>query len=171
MKVISVIGEGRKSGKTTTVENLVRELKGSGLRVVTVKKIHHEDFSIDTKKKDTWRHAEAGADVVVSAAPHEIAVIKRTKSGGFEEVLKMLEEEVPDIVVVEGNPGIEVPRIFAGRDAKTTERLLGEMGGEIICVTTLNPEKYVGRDLKVPLLHTEKDAKRIADLVRKRLEV
>ncbi len=171
MKIIAVIGEGRRSGKTVTIEHLVKEFKRDGLRVGTVKRIHHEDFSIDTKKKDTWRHAEAGADVVVSSAPHEIAAIKRTESGGFEDVLKLLEKEGLDVIIVEGSPGINVPKIFAGRDAKTTKRLLDEMGGEILCVSTLHPKEYDGRDFNVPLLHPEKDVKRIVGLVRERLAI
>ncbi len=47
MRVIAVVGR-KKSGKTTTIENLVRELTKRGLNIAVIKHISKPDFTIDT---------------------------------------------------------------------------------------------------------------------------
>ncbi|TWH49482.1 molybdopterin-guanine dinucleotide biosynthesis protein B [Sporomusa sp. KB1] len=74
--IISVVGRSN-SGKTTYLEKLVTECKRRGYKVAVIKH-HHNDFEIDKPGKDTWRHAEAGADVVCLASPHKMAMIKKT---------------------------------------------------------------------------------------------
>ena len=49
---ISVVGS-RHSGKTATVEAIVRELTGRGYKVATAKHIHDANFTIDTEGRDT----------------------------------------------------------------------------------------------------------------------
>ena len=48
------------AGKTTLVEQLVRELSDRGLRLATIKHAHHK-VSLDTEGKDSWRYKQAGA--------------------------------------------------------------------------------------------------------------
>ncbi len=74
--VIAVVGT-KKSGKTTTIENLIRELTRRGYRVAAIKHIPEPDHTIDTPGKDTWRYAQAGAKTIVSAASNEIATIEK----------------------------------------------------------------------------------------------
>ena len=50
MKVFTVTGLSR-SGKTTTIENLIKEFNKRGYAVGTVKEIHYEKFAIDTEAK------------------------------------------------------------------------------------------------------------------------
>jgi molybdopterin-guanine dinucleotide biosynthesis protein B len=65
--IVCVIGK-KKSGKTTTVVGLVRELASRGYRVMTAKHGHH--FEVDTAGTDSYRHRrEAGAARVVLAGP------------------------------------------------------------------------------------------------------
>jgi len=67
MFIVAVVGS-KKSGKTTAVEILVRGLTKRGYKVATVKHIPETDLTIDTKGKDTWRHAKAGARTVISVS-------------------------------------------------------------------------------------------------------
>jgi len=60
MQVIAVVGT-KKSGKTTTIENLVKELTKRGHKLAVIKHISKPDFTIDTAGKDTWKFARAGA--------------------------------------------------------------------------------------------------------------
>jgi molybdopterin-guanine dinucleotide biosynthesis protein B len=92
VKIIDVAGL-KKSGKTTVIENLVRELSSRGFKVGTIKKIHIPNFTIDQTGKDTFRHKQAGAEFVISLAPHEIAMIK-SNSGTRE--LAQVYDLVPD---------------------------------------------------------------------------
>ncbi len=76
-KVVSVIGT-KKSGKTTTVENLIAELTKRGYRVAAIKHVpERENFTIDTPGKDTYRYAERGAKTVIAVSASEIAVIEK----------------------------------------------------------------------------------------------
>ena len=77
MQAIAVVGT-KKSGKTTTIENLTRELTKRGYKVATIKHINEPDFTIDTLGKDTWRYAQAGAKTIISVATNETAIIQKT---------------------------------------------------------------------------------------------
>lgn len=101
------------SGKTTLVIKLIKELKARGYRVATIKH-HHKDFDIDVPGKDTWRHAEAGADTVVLASPGKVAVIEHNStSRTLDDVIGKISNV--DLIIVEGfkrenKPKIEVFR-------------------------------------------------------------
>ncbi len=104
----------KKSGKTTVVENVVRELKERGYRVGTIKHVPNEDFSLDKSKTDTWRHANAGSDRVVALGPSELMVLDK-KEADLESVLFKMNEL--DFVVLEGFKKLEnVARIIVVRN-------------------------------------------------------
>lgn len=110
--IVSVVGYSN-SGKTTFLVKLIRELKSRGYRVATVKH-HHRDFEIDIPGKDTWRHAEAGADTVVLASPGKVAVVERTpRELTLDEIAAKISGV--DIIITEGfkqenKPKVEVFR-------------------------------------------------------------
>jgi len=91
------------SGKTTTIEYLTKHLTGIGFRVGVVKHIHEKGLNLDTRGKDTWRHAQAGANIIVGVAPREMLLYKKT-SGETElpRVLSGLRSESIDILFLEG---------------------------------------------------------------------
>lgn len=106
--VLSVVGYSN-SGKTTLVEKLIRELKKRGYRVAVIKH-HHGDFEVDRPGKDTWRHAEAGADVVVLAAPRKIAVIEKLAAERrLDEIMARIENV--DLIITEGYKKENKPKI------------------------------------------------------------
>jgi len=96
MKIISVIGY-KKTGKTTLVEQLVSTLKKHG-SVGTIKHLH--EHTINTPDTDTWKHAKAGADVVIGITPHEL--VKFTKNNDLVHGLDELANAGMDFAVVEG---------------------------------------------------------------------
>jgi molybdopterin-guanine dinucleotide biosynthesis protein B len=100
MQVIAVVGS-KKSGKTTTLENLIRELTERGYKVAAIKHIAEPSFTIDTAGKDTWKFAKAGAKTIVSMATNEIATIEKgtTESLSLEKLLKKCRGN--DIVLIE----------------------------------------------------------------------
>lgn len=101
--VIVIVGPS-KSGKTTLIEYLISNLSRDGLRVGTIKHVHHSSFSIDVKAKDTWRHSQAGAQIVACVAPKEIAVIKKRGLSylSLEEILELINKERLDLILLEG---------------------------------------------------------------------
>ncbi len=67
--IVSVIGKSN-SGKTTLIEKLIVELRQRGYRVATIKHhVHTDQRSFDTPGKDSYRHAQAGAEKVVLISP------------------------------------------------------------------------------------------------------
>ena len=117
--VITVIGKS-KSGKTTLIEGLIHELKRRGYRVGTVKHHSHAGSDIDKPGKDSWRHAQAGSDHVVIAAPDKIASYRSLENElSLSEVVSGITGV--DIILVEGYkranmPAIEVVRSERGLD-------------------------------------------------------
>lgn len=110
--VISLVGCSN-SGKTTFLEKLIKELKSRGYQVGTVKH-HREFFEFDIEGKDTWRHAEAGADTVALATPTGFGLVKKLEQElSLPEILRHMSGV--DIVIIEGfkkgsQPKIELVR-------------------------------------------------------------
>lgn len=132
MKVLQIVGV-RKSGKTTTVENLVKELKQRGYRVGTLKCINCPLFSLDSDKKtNTARHAAAGADVVVAFGRREVDFIY-PEPLDISRTLSLLEPAGLDFCVVEGGYEFDLPRIVCLREPgelgeRLTEKTLAVAG-------------------------------------------
>ena len=76
MQAVAVVGT-KKSGKTTTIENLTRELAERGYKVACIKHIN-EDFAFDTPGKDTWRYRQAGANIIIATGQNQTVTIQKT---------------------------------------------------------------------------------------------
>ncbi len=103
------------AGKTTFMEKLIRELKQ---RNVTVGAIKHDvhGFDIDTPGKDTWRHAQAGADAVAISSPGKVAIMRKVRRElGLDQVAELLTGV--DIILVEGYKKSQKPKIEINRKA------------------------------------------------------
>lgn len=119
MRVFGIAGF-KNAGKTTLVVELLRELKGRGLKLATVKHAHH-DFDIDKPGKDSYQHREAGASEVIIASARRWAHIKELVDEAEPELGDLLQQfGAVDLVLVEGykhgdHPKLEVRR--ADQDA------------------------------------------------------
>jgi len=156
--VVSVVGKSN-TGKTTFLEKLIAELKKRGYKVAIVKHNIH-DFEIDHPGKDTYRHAQAGADAVVIASPHKVAMVKRLDEElSVHEVINML-GSVYDLVLTEGYKRGPFPKIEVSRKEVSNELISEE--GELVAVVTDNTfaidRPHFGLD----------DAKGVADFLEAR---
>lgn len=113
MKVFSVVGI-TQSGKTTTIENIIKELKKRGYSVGSVKEIHFEAFAIDTEGTNTYRHREAGSELVTAMGNNETDVLYQEKLP-IRELLKLYDH---DYVVLEGVEDQNIPKIISAHDAE-----------------------------------------------------
>ncbi|HOV78952.1 MAG TPA: molybdopterin-guanine dinucleotide biosynthesis protein B [Bacillota bacterium] len=134
-KTVPVIGLAGYSGagKTTFMEKLIAELKSRGYRTGVIKHTHHP-VEFDRPGKDTWRHARAGADTVVLAAPGGVALYRKFEREPAPEQVAAMIEGV-DIILVEGYKSGHWPKIEIC-NGRTTERpeiprdeLLAVVGG------------------------------------------
>jgi molybdopterin-guanine dinucleotide biosynthesis adapter protein len=73
-KIIALKGFSN-SGKTTSLESIVKYLTGIGKKTSVVKYIHMDNFSIDQPGKDTWKIRQSGGDPIISYSKHEIAFL------------------------------------------------------------------------------------------------
>jgi molybdopterin-guanine dinucleotide biosynthesis protein B len=129
--LVSVVGKS-DAGKTTLLEKLIPELKRRGYRVATVKHDAHS-FEIDQPGKDTWRHRQAGADVVVISSKDKMAIIRSVDA---ELSLLQIAEMITgvDIILTEGFKRGPAPKIEVSRREKSTELLCS--ADELIAIAT-----------------------------------
>jgi len=127
------------SGKTTTIEYLTSHLTELGLHVGVIKHIHEGGLSLDTRGKDTWRHARAGAEIVAAVAPKELMVFKKTSDENrLAEVIKSLRTAPIDVLFLEGFSAESTKhsyKIVTARDARDLKRTLGKITPPILAVT------------------------------------
>jgi molybdopterin-guanine dinucleotide biosynthesis protein B len=103
-----------KTGKTTLIVKLIRELKDKGYRVGSVKNIHSPNFTIDTEGKDTWEHTQAGSEVVVANSKDETAFIVNRNMNPSEILRFMGSIADLDIVIIEGDWDHDGPKVALG---------------------------------------------------------
>jgi len=107
--VLALIGKPN-CGKTTLIEKLIPALADKGVRVGTIKH-HHGDIQMDTPGKDTWRHKQAGAQVVLLSSPVGIGLIQdTTEDTPVEDLVSRYFQEV-DLVIAEGYKWTTLPKI------------------------------------------------------------
>ncbi|MCL0076168.1 molybdopterin-guanine dinucleotide biosynthesis protein MobB, partial [Dehalococcoidia bacterium] len=97
MKAFSVIGI-TQSGKTTTIENIIRGLKKRRYSVGSVKEIHFEEFAIDQEGTNTYRHRVAGSELVTARGYYETDILFPEQLS-MEQILRFYEQ---DYIVLEG---------------------------------------------------------------------
>ena len=113
MKVFTVIGTSN-SGKTTTIEAAVAELKRRGFRVGSVKEIHYEAFAIDPlPTSNTRRHRAAGAELVTARGYGETDMLYPGKLP-MKEILRHYKDY--DWVALEGVDDLCFPAIICAHD-------------------------------------------------------
>lgn len=111
--VVSIVGIRSKVGKTTVICKIISELKNRNYKVGIIKHDVH-GFEIDHPGKDTWLHAQAGADVVSISSPRKMAIIENVD---VEYTLDQMIEKINDVDIIltegykqENKPKIEIFR-------------------------------------------------------------
>jgi len=173
---IAVLGT-TNSGKTTLIEYLISNLSKEGLRIGTIKHIHAAGFSIDAKGKDTWRHAKAGARIVVGAAPKELVVIrkKETSESDLKGIIELVKDEKLDLLIIEGFHSVvgqrkDIFKIVAAKSEEELRRTLKGTVGPILAITgPFAKLKVTPAEVIVPIIDIKTEGKKILEIVRKAL--
>ena len=111
--IVSIIGNSR-SGKTTLIEKLIRELKSRGYQVATVKNAP-QGMTFDEPDKDSWRHLQAGSEATAINSPDGIVLIKpATPDITLDEIAQLFGEDY-DIILTEGFKQGNAPKIETHR--------------------------------------------------------
>lgn len=167
MKIIMIKGF-HKTGKTTTVTELIKELRKRGHTVGTVKDIHFEGYEADIPNTDTYKHRKSGARRVTAIGVNDTAIYV-DRHMKIDEILKYYKEEY---VILEGDCGLKCPNIVAG---KTLEDLETRMDSETIGFTgliTATDNEYRETELNeykgLPVINGITEVEKMADLVEKK---
>ena len=160
MKVFSIAGYHR-TGKTTVVVELIKELKKRGFKVVSIKDIHAEDFSMEDKDSNSWKHWEASRDTVIARGLNETYQIWHRQLS-LNEILAHLEA---DYVVVEGMRSVALPRIICAENQTQLDELVD---GTIFAISGI----YANHNNKykhLPVFKSVEEISQLADLVEKKV--
>ncbi|SMC52824.1 molybdopterin guanine dinucleotide biosynthesis accessory protein MobB [Desulfocicer vacuolatum DSM 3385] len=156
--VVSIISK-KNSGKTTFLVKLIPELKKKGYTVGTLKHDVH-GFDIDHEGKDTWKHKQAGSDVVVISCPWKVSLIKDVaKELSIDELVENFFMDA-DIVITEGYKRADKPKIELFRKGAHADPIY--TGGEESSLIAMISDIEV--DIDVPLFHID-DITGVADFI------
>ncbi len=160
MKVLSVIGY-TQSGKTTTIEMLIRELKRRGYSVGSVKDVHYEEFAIDTAGTNTHRHMTAGSQLVTARGLKETDILFQERL----DIQKIAQFYDTDYLILEGASDANVPIILA---AANTEDLDKRYDNRVFMVSGKiadTIDSYKG----LPAVSAVSDIEKFTDIVEKKV--
>ncbi len=133
--VVSIVAKSG-SGKTTFIEKLLPALKARGLSVGVIK--HHGHPTLfDLPGKDTYRHFQAGADVVVGASSAQVAVFRRQDGAAKLDAIIAEHFAGLDLVLTEGFKRGPYPKIEVHRTARSSEILCDPQ--ELLAIVTDEP--------------------------------
>ena len=151
--IISIVAAKSGSGKTTLLEKTIKILKERNIKLAVIKHDAHS-FEMYKPGKDTWRHAQAGADIIVISSPEKFAMIeKRKKELTLDEIADRIEGV--DLILTEGYKKEDKAKIEVFRSSVNT-KLLCEPH-ELIAIASDIPW-----ELDVPCYHID-DAEGIAN--------
>jgi molybdopterin-guanine dinucleotide biosynthesis adapter protein len=120
---IGIVGN-KKSGKTTLVEHLIKEMNARGIHVGTIKITTH-DLEFDTPGKDTHRHRIAGSELTLIKSKTQVAL--------FSDIAYFNDDQIQttfrkcDLVFIEGDSGSANPKIYISDDREVRTDIAGEI--------------------------------------------
>lgn len=160
MKAFSVFGVSQ-SGKTTTIENIIAELKKRGYSVGSIKNIHFEDFFLDVEGSNTWRHKQAGSEMIVARGFKETDILIPQR-WGIDRILRYFDH---DYVVVEGVSGTILPKILCGSNFEEIDERLNDLVFAISGCISNQIAEYHG----LPVISSLTDITKLVDLIEEKV--
>jgi molybdopterin-guanine dinucleotide biosynthesis protein B len=171
--IVAVVGFSN-SGKTTAIEIMIKGLIKKGYTIASLKHIPEPDFTIDTKGKDTWRHAKVGANPVLIVTPKELTIIKKadTKKCSLVSLVSEIPDEV-DIIIIEGfksliGKKISIPKIVAIRNVEEMSSAIENYNNIIAFIGNVLDDKV---RINVPFVDVFNNPEKLVNLVHNKIEV
>lgn len=108
MQIISVAGK-KNTGKTSLTMKIIKSLTKRGYKVASIKHTHH-NMELDKEGTDTWKHKEAGSQLVVGVGSTTFFNVKQNME--LERILFLIKTIADvDFVVIEGFKKYNYPKI------------------------------------------------------------
>ena len=115
--IVTFIGKSN-SGKTTLLVKLIPELKKRGYRVASIKHSHH-NVTIDKEGKDSWRHRDAGAEMVALVSGNTVSFVRDYSEEPDVELIRNTYMDGVDIILAEGFKWTALPKIWVFREGNS----------------------------------------------------
>lgn len=113
MKIVSIVGR-KNTGKTSLTVKVIEELTKRGYNVASIKHSHHS-IEMDKENTDTWKHKQAGANMVVGVG--STTFFNSRKEHDLNRILYLLKHfDNFDFVIVEGYKTYNYPKIATSSD-------------------------------------------------------
>ena len=115
MKIASVVGK-KNTGKTSLTVKIISELTRRGYNVASIKHSHHS-IEMDKENTDTWKHKQAGANLVVGVGSTTFFNARREHD--LNRILYLLKHfDNFDFVIIEGYKSYNYPKIITSPNVR-----------------------------------------------------
>lgn len=115
MKIVSIVGK-KNTGKTSLTVKVITELTKRGYNVASIKHSHHS-IEMDKENTDTWKHKQAGANLVVGVG--STTFFNARKEHDLNRILYMLKHfDDFDFVIIEGYKSYNYPKIITSQNVR-----------------------------------------------------
>ena len=131
MKIVSIVGK-KNTGKTSLTVKVIEELTNRGYKVASIKHSHHT-MEMDRENTDTWKHKEAGSQVVVGVGSTTFFNVRQDMD--LNRLLYLIKHmDNVDFVVIEGFKTYNYPKIA------TSDNVVDEYTIKQVDSFTITPE-------------------------------
>lgn len=115
MKIVSIVGR-KNTGKTSLTVRIIEELTKRGYNVASIKHSHHS-IEMDKENTDTWKHKQAGANLVVGVG--STTFYNSRQEQDLNRILYLLKHfDEFDFVIIEGYKSYNYPKIITSPDVR-----------------------------------------------------
>ncbi|MDO5815307.1 MAG: molybdopterin-guanine dinucleotide biosynthesis protein B [Methanobrevibacter sp.] len=115
MKIVSIVGK-KNTGKTSLTVKVIEELTRRGYNVASIKHSHHS-IEMDKENTDTWKHKQAGANLVVGVG--STTFFNARKEHDLNRILYLLKHfDDFDFVIIEGYKSYNYPKIITSPNVR-----------------------------------------------------
>ncbi len=160
MRVFSVFGI-TGSGKTTTIEKIITELRKRNYTVGSVKEIHFDQFAIDTVGTNTHRHKMAGSQLVTAKGYKETDVLFQ-RSLTIPEIMKFYDH---DFLILEGTRDYNVTKIITAHNCEEVDERIDDSVFLLSGVLGNSVDTYCG----LPCYSAMDSVEKIVDLIEEKV--
>ena len=115
MKIVSIVGK-KNTGKTSLTVKIIEELTKRGYNVASIKHSHHS-IEMDKENTDTWKHKQAGANLVVGVG--STTFFNARQEMDLNRILFLIKHlDEFDFVIIEGYKSYNYPKIITSPDVR-----------------------------------------------------
>ena len=115
MKIVSIVGK-KNTGKTSLTVRVIEELTKRGYNVASIKHSHHS-IEMDKENTDTWKHKQAGANLVVGVG--STTFFNSRSEMDLNRILFLIKHiDNFDFVVIEGYKSYNYPKIITSPNVR-----------------------------------------------------